>query len=155
MSVSVARLPASEQAWLHSVIAPYFIELAPDIGPPLPGEMERWWQDPGHSAWVIADNEEKVGFALILTHRDATRELAEFGIVPECRNRGLGAQAFACLLQTLPGRWWLGVASALPGTARFWDRVLSDHPQVQELQRGAALTPFQSHSYTFTARSRP
>ena len=90
----------------------------------------------------------------MIAHRDGTHELAEFGILPDHRNGGHGASAMACLMNKRPGRWCVGVASALPGTARFWDRLLPKHPQVHDLRRGAALTPFQSHSYTFTARSR-
>ena len=155
MAVTLAPLPHSDVAWLHSVAAPYFAELAPDLDPVMQDRFDIWWRDPQRAAYAIHAGQDRVGFALIRLCHSGHREISEFCVLPERRNGGIGAQAVALCLRLHPGPWRVGVAHALPGTARFWDRVLTTLPGITGLARGAALTPYQCHSYTFTYRETP
>ncbi|WP_415400698.1 GNAT family N-acetyltransferase [Tateyamaria sp. SN3-11] len=152
MEVTLAPLPRADAAWLHRVAAPYFAELAPDIGPIAADRFDIWFSDPNRSAHVICADQDRVGFALIRLCDSGQREISEFCILPDQRSRGIGEQAVQQCLALHLGPWRIGVAGALPGTARFWDRVLATVPGITGLARGPALTPYQCHSYTFTYR---
>ncbi|MEL6451870.1 MAG: GNAT family N-acetyltransferase [Pseudomonadota bacterium] len=151
MQVTLSPLPRAEAAWLHAVAVPYFAELAPALDPPAPGYFDKWWTEAGRAVHLISANTTPAGFAMI-RQEDGGHELSEFCILPALRGTGIGAQAAALCLALHPGPWTLGVAKALPGTARFWDRLLPSLACVTDLRRRPALTTHQSHSYTFTVR---
>lgn len=155
MEVTLAPLPRADAAWLHAVAAPYFAELAPTLGPLPADRFDIWWRDPDRAAHVIRAERDRAGFALIRLCNTGHRELSEFCILPDRRNGGIGTKAVNLCLGLHPDRWRVGVAGALPGTARFWDRVLATTPGIADLARGPALTPYQCHSYTFTYRETP
>lgn len=149
--VSVTPLPRCEAAWLHGVALDYFAELVPDVpGPPMQ-EIDHWFEDPDCYVLLISVETERAGFSLI-DRVEEHHELAELCVLPNRRDAGVGTKAATVCLERFPGPWSLGVASALPGTARFWDRLLPSLPGIEGLARGPALTPYQSHSYTFTIR---
>ncbi|MEQ3711319.1 MAG: GNAT family N-acetyltransferase [Tateyamaria sp.] len=149
--VSVTTLQRSNAAWLHEVATAYFHELVPSV-PPLPmQEIDHWFEDPDCYVLLISVETERAGFSLI-DRGEEGHELAELCVLPNWRDAGVGTKAATVCLERFPGPWSLGVASALPGTARFWDRLLPSLPGIEGLARGPALTPYQSHSYTFTIR---
>lgn len=150
MALSLAPLPRADRAWLHGVTSSYFIELAPDIGLRSARHLNIWWEDPTRNAYAICSDDRRVGFVLLRECEAGCRELCEFCVLPSARSTGIGTNALPLCLATAPGRWRVGVARALPGTARFWDRVLCATPGIKALARGPALTPYQSHSFTFT-----
>lgn len=153
MTVDVALTPAHRRdtEWLYAVSTAYFRELLPDRpGPPV-NEITHWFDDSECSVLVITANTQHAGFALVDRMKDH-HELAEFCVLPDWRNAGIGTKAATFCFERFPGPWSLGVASARPGTARFWDRLLPTLPDIEGLARGPALTPYQSHSYTFTFR---
>ena len=149
--VSLTSLPRSEAVWLHAVATDYFAELVSDVpGPPIT-EIEHWFDDPDCRVLLITVGTQPAGFALI-DQVQGHHELAELCILPKWRNAGVGTRAATLCFEMFSGAWSLGVASALAGTARFWDRLLPTLPAIEGLARGPALTPYQSHSYTFTIR---
>lgn len=148
MSLRLRQLAEADADWLLSVVTPYFIELAPDLDPPDHAELAEWWTEADRSVWAIEAPEGPRGFAMIRRERDL-HELCEFGIFHAFRGKGLGSEAAALCFARHPGRWQLGVASALPGTARFWDRLLPTLPAIRGLARHAPFTPYQTHSYQF------
>ena len=148
MSVSLIPATRNQIGWLQHTATAYFSELAPgEAAPPL-AEIIGWFEDPGTSAMIIMHHQHRVGFALI-ERLDTHHDLSEFGILPDWRGKGLGTLAVPQCFSRSLGPWSLGVAKALPGTARFWDRLLPALSGVSGLARGPALTPYQSHSYTF------
>ncbi|MEO0379815.1 MAG: GNAT family N-acetyltransferase [Pseudomonadota bacterium] len=151
--VSLTSLHRSDAAWLHAQATAYFRELVPDVPGPEMIEIEHWFDDPDCYTLLISVAHDRVGFALIDRMKDH-HELAEFCVFPNWRNAGIGTQAVALCFERFPGPWTLGVASASSGTARFWDRFLTEHSGIQDLVRGAAFTPYQSHSYSFTIRDQ-
>ncbi|MBY5935514.1 hypothetical protein KUV51_21075 [Tateyamaria omphalii] len=155
MHVTLAPLSRVDTPWLHDVAEPYFNELVPGFGPLAQDRFDIWWTDPDRAAYAILVEGERAGFALIRRCEEGCREISEFCILPTARNAGTGACAAALCLQLHPGAWRIGVASTLPGTARFWDRLLATKPGIEDLVRGPALTPFQCYSYTFTYRNTP
>ena len=149
--VTLTALHRSDATWLHAAASAYFHELVPDVtGPPM-AEVEHWFDDPDCHTLLIDVAGERAGFALIDRVKDQY-ELAEICVLPDWRNAGIGTKAAMLCFERYPGPWTLGVASALAGTARFWDRLLPGLPGIEGLARGPALTPYQSHSYTFTIR---
>jgi aldehyde dehydrogenase (NAD+) len=149
MVTTLAPLPHSETGWLKGVALPYFAELAPGVDPPPDDEFDAWFENAEHSILRIETDGIGTGFALIWRSKRGLQELSEFCVLPTARGQGIGTRAAALCFALHPGPWRLGVARALPGTARFWDRLLPTLDGIQGLARGAALTPYQSHSYTF------
>ena len=155
MGTALSPLPRSGAEWLHSVATPYFAELAPDLAPPNPDHFDIWWGSPHRAIHLINTDGHRTGFAMIRRTADHQHELSEFCILPGARGKGIGTAAAALCFARHPGRWCVGVAAALPGTARFWDRLLPRLPGIEGLARGPALTPYQCHSYSFDVQDMP
>ena len=148
MTVSLVATSRDQTTWLLEASTDYFRELGSDQDDLPRAEVVGWFDDPNTHVLTITQAGRRVGFALV-DRFDSYHELCEFCILTEHRNKGIGSEAVPVCFAQFPGQWSLGVAKALPGTARFWDRVLQALPGVTELARGAPLTPYQSHSYTF------
>lgn len=154
MTVALTPAPRDTAPWVFDAASAYFKELVPDGGD-LPGaEITECFDDPDTHVLLITHGQQRVGFALV-DREDDNHDLCEFCILPAFRNQGLGTRAATLCFAGFPGAWFLGVANALPGTARFWDRILLDMPGITGLVRGPALTPYQSHSYTFEYKGTP
>lgn len=147
--VDLCPLPREDLDWLFDVATPYHIELAPNTQPPAKAEFERWWEDPQHAVHLITASTERAGAAMIRADDTDGLVLSEFFVLPHLRGNGIGARAAALCFARNPGRWHLGVAKALPGTARFWDRLLPSLGGVSELARCPPMSPYQCYSYTF------
>ncbi len=154
MNLRLQPVTEAEGGWLLSAVTPYFIELVPGVEPPDRAELAKWWTEADRSAWAIHAGDGPRGFAMIRRARDL-HELSEFGIFPTFRGKGLGAEAAALCFALHPGRWQLGVAGGLPGTARFWDRLLPTLPGIRGLARYGPFTPYQTHSYQFVREESP
>lgn len=150
---SLTPVLSADATWLHDVAITYFQELVPEVPGPPRAEIDDWIEDPDVHPLLITVSKKRVGFALV-DRAENQSELSEFCILPDQRGAGIGTLAAIKCFQKFPGPWTLGVASALPGTERFWDRLLMTHPGIQGLARRAAFTPYQSHSYTFTFRDK-
>ncbi|WP_052249783.1 GNAT family N-acetyltransferase [Tateyamaria sp. ANG-S1] len=155
MQVALTPLSSADTPWLLHVAEPYFNELVPGFGQLAQDRFDIWWTDADRAAYAILVNDKRCGFALIRRCEDGHHEISEFCIVPSARNAGTGTHAATLCLRQHLGPWRIGVASALPGTARFWDRLLKTTPGITDLAQGPALTPSQAHSYTFTYRNTP
>mmetsp|Transcript_27659 Transcript_27659/g.51383 ORF Transcript_27659/g.51383 Transcript_27659/m.51383 type:complete len:142 (-) Transcript_27659:24-449(-) len=136
--IRVAPMPQSDAGWFDRVAELYFQELIADCDPFEPGEFEFLWQDPAWTVLKVFAGHDRAGFAMIKDF-GGFRELAEFCILPERRKNGIGTQAATLCFMLFPGRWRLGVAHALPRTARFWDRLLPTIAGLKQLHRGPPL----------------
>lgn len=58
--------------------------------------LDRYWNDEDRLPFLIDDRDETRGFCLIRV-RDGGWEIAEFGVVPDARRRGLGRAAVEAL----------------------------------------------------------
>lgn len=146
--IALEPIANTDRDALQDALTPYIAEIAPDAAPDPAAFTDRQFGPGRHPFWITAP--QRIGFALAFTHDDGLHELAEFAIFPDQRRSGAGREAVGLLLARLPGRWRLGVVDREPAR-RFWAATLTRLPQVTELRDGPALTPAQSHSYTFTA----
>ncbi|MEM6371754.1 MAG: hypothetical protein AAF727_03110 [Pseudomonadota bacterium] len=153
-TLRLIRLDPEDSDWLFHTAISHFQELVPEGPGPPRAEIDHWMTDTDLVPLKIDCDGARVGFALV-ERMDGFHELCEFRISPTHRGAGLGGRAAIDCFALFPGRWSLGVASALPGTARFWDRLLLSTGSVTQLERGPVLTPYQSHSYTFTFTGAP
>lgn len=154
MSLHLQPVTEAEGDWLLSAVNPYLMELVPGLESPDRAELAKWWTEADRSAWAIHASDGPRGFAMIRQERDLY-ELSEFGILHAFRGKGIGAEAVALCFALHPGRWQLGVARGLPGTARFWDRLLPTLPGIRGLARYGPFTPYQTHSYQFIWEETP
>lgn len=152
--IEVTAMPRSAADWLHPILDAYYRELVPGAQALPKEDMKALWDDPTVTLLTIHAQGEPVGFAIIEAE-DAFHTLSEICVLPDHRGRGIGTQAVARCLQLHPGAWALDVANAQPGSARFWDRVLTSIPGISSLERGPPHTPHQSHSFTFTYEGAP
>lgn len=147
--VSLSLILPRQEAQLTAMLAPYFHEIAPEIGiDPIKRAQQMLHRKDVTAFWIQKD-ESRIGFALVLNLPDDRRELSEFCISPKYRRQGLGQAAARLILQEFPGRWRMGISAGSPQAAGFWGTCLSLMPGLSDLQSGAPFTDHQSKSYTF------
>ena len=93
---------------------------------PYPG-LDRYWREPGRSAWFIRADGHLAGFALLSAHshsgQPADHDIAEFFVVRKHRRSGVGFEAARQLIAPRPGQWEIAVVRANVGALTFWRRV--------------------------------
>lgn len=90
-------------------------------------DPERYWTEPGCSAWLIRADGHLAGFALLgaKSHsgRPADHDMAEFFVARKYRRAGVGYTAGCRLITERPGLWEIAVTRRNPGAQAFWRRV--------------------------------
>ncbi|WP_171175415.1 aldehyde dehydrogenase family protein [Ruegeria sp. HKCCD8929] len=155
MTLRLTPIHPAERARLLTDIRAYFSEIAPDAGIPSHEVVDRYWHEAGRHAFWIEQNSTGVGFALMVIHPDGQREVTEFTIFPPHRRQGLGSAAAHMLFRRFPGSWTFGVSAGSPQAAPFWQACLGACPQVRDIRRLSAKTPYQSHSFDFVVIEEP
>ena len=92
--------------------------------------LEHYWREPDRHAFLISDQNEDCGFALVrrLHSGDANPDehsIAEFYVQPAFRRTGVGKSAVRDLLKIYPGPWLIQVLEANLAARMFWQRTLS------------------------------
>ncbi|WP_293902709.1 GNAT family N-acetyltransferase [Phenylobacterium sp.] len=89
--------------------------------------LERYWVEPGRSAWFIRVNGHLAGFALLSASshsgEPADHDVAEFFVVRKHRRGGVGFAAARQLISARRGQWEIAVVKANIGALAFWRRV--------------------------------
>ena len=142
MAVSVrdARSSAPDRDWIRAVYRDYIAELSasktglfPVLGewPTREGEfLIGWFADPSAYPFVIVNNGQRVGFALVARPPVFPRptvdyRMAEFFIIEEARRRGVGASAAALLFNRFAGDWEVLEDQQNRTALAFWRRVIA------------------------------
>lgn len=90
--------------------------------------------------WILYDALTPMGLAAIHDH-GSHREVAEFYIIPSCRQAGRGRDLAASVFQLFPGAWEVKQLAKAHAAQAFWRRTLASLP-CQELREDLFEDPY-------------
>jgi len=123
----------AEAETIRSLLKPYLSELhsltrtdesVPSADYPY---LPLYWSEAGRSAFIFAEGDNVVGFALIRgpeSTETGTWEMSEFYICPSARDRGVGQAAAVEVWRRFPGAWEVEVSRANRRAVSFWSRAI-------------------------------
>lgn len=85
--------------------------------------MASYWQEPGKHAFVLKNDKELAGFAMVRGNHDEPDidfSIAEFFVLRKFRRRGVGQYVAAALFDQFRGRWMVEVFMANTVAIEFW-----------------------------------
>lgn len=92
------------------------------------GDLDYFWFEPTHAAFLITVDDHLAGFALVdneVVIKRNQRSLTEFFILRKYRRQGIGRRAVARILKLLPGRWEVRVIAANIPAQAFWRAAIA------------------------------
>ncbi len=116
----VAHLVQLEQHDLSAITG----ELPGDDGLFPVARLDRFFAEPGCTAYVVEHDGSPAGFALVRPV-DGTSFVHSFFVVRSLRRRGVGAEAAVQLLATHGGAWTIAFVERYDAAARFWREVVT------------------------------
>jgi len=98
---------------------------------------------------LIYEDRQLVGFVLLNAHSYIGAEpdhvLAEFGILPEFRQRHIGTRAAEHILQRFPGRWEIKYSEKNVNAKKLWNRIAAPYnPAVHGCEDGETVLAFEA-----------
>lgn len=147
--ITIKPVAEANRGVLDTMARTYFREVLPNGPTYFPNALDRYWIEPGRHPYLIEQDGDPIGFALVWNHPDGTHELTEFTIQPTHRHQGIGTQAAEMIFQALGGDWVLGVAQHPQGAMEFWQRCLENSEGVCEITALPPRTANQIGSFSF------
>lgn len=91
--------------------------------------FDLYWIEPERIPYLIFVEEELAGFAFvneysILEENKGAKAIAEFFILPEFRNSGIGEKAAFIVFNRFPGKWEVTVMKENKAGLKFWEKVV-------------------------------
>lgn len=140
----------SDKPTLRKMLDTYLVELsqyeATDLKYPY---LDIYWQ-PDQTRWpyLIQFENQTAGFILVNawspSGQGADFAMAEFYIIPEARQNGLGQKAASAVFAQHTGQWELGVVNANKGAYDFWDRILNRSTATQIVRGTETIFRFRT-----------
>ncbi|MFS4581451.1 GNAT family N-acetyltransferase [Phaeobacter sp. C3_T13_0] len=149
MSFRLTLILPRERARLAATLAKYYSETAPDLRIDPSERAGQMLHRKDVTAFWIRQDDDRVGFAIVLNLPDDRRELSEFAIDTLHRRQGLGHAAAKLIFAEFPGYWRMGISAQSPHAVAFWGTCLSALRGVEQLREGAPFTAHQAKSYSF------
>lgn len=126
-SLSIRRASQDERFLVETMIERYLTDLGGSG--PYP-HLERYWQEPGRSPYLICYEASAVGFALVERLDQETNELVEFYVQASHRGQGIGRRAVSSLFSAHTGSWRVGVRKDNALGQDFWKAFFDGHASV-------------------------
>ncbi|CAI0709075.1 GNAT family N-acetyltransferase [Serratia ficaria] len=117
MNILLQAASRAQQPLLAAMLPDYLGELGADIDYPY---LPLYWREAGRYPYLIFNERQPVGFALVRMRDPEVREMAEFYVTRPWRKYGVGQSAARALFALHPGRWQLSVLADNPGALAFW-----------------------------------
>ncbi|PIQ43977.1 MAG: hypothetical protein COV52_03915 [Gammaproteobacteria bacterium CG11_big_fil_rev_8_21_14_0_20_46_22] len=97
-------------------------------------KIMQYWSPFGYNAYMIYAGELPVGFAVInlssmINEDKATRDIAEFFVMPAYRKFGVGRWAAIKLFDSYKTQWEVRQLPGLDYAKAFWESVIRDYTQ--------------------------
>ena len=142
VTVRDAREAEDDREWIRAVYRDYLSELStgksgifPALAewPVREGEfLAGWFNDSSSHPFVILQDGQRAGFALVsrpadFPRRSADFRMAEFFVIAPARRRGVGAGAAALLFSRFSGEWEVIEDEYNRPALGFWRRVIARH----------------------------
>lgn len=108
------------------------------------GPLDTYWREDDRIPLLVRQDGHLAGFALLnrISHigQSVDRNMAEFFIVRKHRRGGLGSAVATMIYSNYPGIWETAVARRNTGALAFWQRVISRHPKIRDLEKSDQQT---------------
>ena len=149
MSFRLTLILPRERARLAAALTRYYSEIAPDLRIDPSERAGQMLHRKDVTAFWIRQDEDRIGFAIVLNLPEDRRELSEFYICDTKRRLGYGHAAASLIFAEFPGYWRMGISAGCPNAVAFWGTCLSAIKGVEQLRDGAPFTEHQIKSYSF------
>ncbi|MDO9086414.1 MAG: GNAT family N-acetyltransferase [Anaerolineaceae bacterium] len=96
------------------------------------GDLDYFWFEPTHSAFLVTVEEKLAGFVLIddeVVIPGNERSVSEFFIMRKYRRLGVGKQVAFEVFRRLPAKWEVRVIEQNSPAQDFWRSVITDYTQ--------------------------
>jgi len=94
------------------------------------GDLDYFWFEPTHAAFLITVDEKLAGFVLIddeVVIPGNERSITEFFIMRKYRRRGVGKQVAMEVFRRIPAKWEVRVIVQNPPAQAFWRRIIAEY----------------------------
>jgi predicted acetyltransferase len=120
------------------------------------GDLDYFWFEPTHAAFILTVAEKLAGFVLVdneVVEADSERSLTEFFVLRKYRRQEVGRQAAVQVFERLPARWEVRVVAENVPARDFWRSVLGEYTRgaYQETE----VDDENWHGPVFTFDNRP
>lgn len=132
--INLIKVTKEQEQTLHNIMQFYIYEFSSYIpaikleenGAFLPFSLEEYWTTNDHYAFLIKDDSELAGFALITSGtKEQPHYINEFFIMKKFSGKGYGGAAAKSLFDMFPGKWKITqIPNNYPAQA-FWRKVVN------------------------------
>ena len=94
------------------------------------GDLDYFWFEPTHAAFVVTVDEKLAGFVLVdndVKIDGRERAITEFFILRKYRRQGIGKQVAFEVFNRLPARWEVAVIERNIPAQEFWRKVIAEY----------------------------
>ncbi len=159
MDIQVTPASASENPTLQRLMQLYQYDLSEIVGTNIGPEgsydypyLDRYWIEPGRTAFLVRVNGNLAGFALVSRYNYLTGEkdawvMSEFFILRKYRRQGVGAHAARWIFDHFSGTWQVREDLENEAAISFWRKVIShythDNYKEYQLEKDSYQGPVQ------------
>ncbi len=96
------------------------------------GDLDYFWFEPTHAAFLITVDEKLAGFVLIDNEVVVTgneRSVTEFFIMRKYRRQKIGKQVANEVFRRLPAKWEVRIIEQNSHAQAFWRRIIAEYTQ--------------------------
>ena len=94
------------------------------------GDLDYFWFEPTHAAFLVTVDEKIAGFVLIdneVVIQGNERSITEFFILRKYRLQGVGKQVAFEVFRRIPAKWEVRVIKQNPPAQAFWRRIIAEY----------------------------
>lgn len=94
------------------------------------GDLDYFWFEPTHKAFIITADEKLAGFVLVdneVCVEGNERSITEFFVMRKHRKKGVGRQVAFETFNRLPAKWEVRVIGANTPAQEFWRKVIDEY----------------------------
>ncbi len=85
-----------------------------------------YWEDPGKFPYLILQDDELAGFALV-EDKGSERLMAQFFVLYKFQGKGVAKQAATKIFDLHPGKWTVQSLLNNPKSEGFWPRIIANY----------------------------
>lgn len=125
MSLTISKIKFEEKEILKPFLFQYLKELNEDTDYPY---LDSYWEDDKRLPFKLTLNKKWLGIALINDYTIIecnTIAIAEFYILPNYRNQGLGKYFAKEIFKTCSGQWEVRFQKVILTGGKFWRKIIS------------------------------
>lgn len=94
------------------------------------GDLDYFWFEPTHAAFLVTVDEKLAGFVLVdneVAEEDAQRSITEFFVMRKYRRQGVGKQVAFEVFNRFPAKWEVRVIQRNTPAQGFWREAIREY----------------------------